>query len=247
MGTPSNYPTYYNQDPRIRTTTFRGIHFDWNRCTNCTAFNTRNSAITRSAGVVVFGIDHRIFIPEPHLIQEAWEFISASKYSAGKTFDLSASTSTTLPKQVPHLLIIGEAPGESEDVSGQLFFGKSGNQWNRIIQLTKLNFTYILTNRLCCRPTHTTETATKLSKLGTNRPPSPQEMTSCEPHINHLVQEYSFDGLILLGEKAHTYKSKLPRLELVHPSFILRQDYPLYACKKMRDKLRNFINSLKLK
>lgn len=172
--------------------------------------------------------------------------MSTTKYSAGKTFDLTNPSTSFSPKQVPHLLIIGEAPGESEDETGQLFFGKSGNQWNRILKLTKLNFTYILTNRLCCRPIHTAETATKIAKLGTNRTPSPQEIASCEPHINHLITEYNFNGLLLLGEKAHTYKSQLPRLELVHPSFILRQDYPLYACKKMRDKLCTFINSLKL-
>jgi len=246
MDTTDNYPTYYNKDQRIRTTTYGEKHYDWNLCKGCIAHTTRNSAISRSAGVVVFGVDHRIFIPEPHLIQESWEFIAAPKYAVGKTFDLSSTvnTPTNLPNQVPHLLIIGEAPGESEDASGQLFFGKSGNLWTRVLTITKLHFTYIMTNRLCCRPTHTAPT--NRNTVGSNRSPSPQEIATCEPHINHLVSEYKFDGLILLGDKAHSYKSPLPRLELVHPSFILRQDYPLYACKKMRDKLVNFVNSLKL-
>jgi uracil-DNA glycosylase family 4 len=111
---------------------------------------------------------------------------------------------------LPLLLLIGERPGTTEDTIGYPFAGESGRILNLYFKYTKTPFYFILTNTVCCI---------------TDKPPSPQEIAACSPHITELLDSYHFNGIIQLGEIASTVKTKLPTLQVFHPAYIARLNY----------------------
>src|SRR5690606_31791979 len=95
------------------------------------------------------------------------------------------------------------------------------------------SFRFEVTNVVGCRPT-------KIGKYGaiTNRAPTEQEITACNPRLSVLGP---FDGIVYLGLLARTGQ---PGLNLTHPAAILRKEYKLYDLKKEAKKLDNYVNSL---
>ena len=89
-----------------------------------------------------------------------------------------------------HLMIIGEAPGEKEDLSGNPFQGNAG----RIVDdfLSHLNSTreeVFLTNVLACRPPG-------------NRNPSKDEIKACLPRLYQTIRLVDPYVILLLGSVA---------------------------------------------
>lgn len=121
------------------------------------------------------------------------------------------------------ILFIGEAPGKSENLTGQAFFGKSGRLFNEAIviatRLAQLNKTpsYYITNVICCRPTD--------SLGGPNRIPTDAEAWACRPNLEATVSEVQPNMVILLGKVAEKYcKPMFPgAAKLPHPASILRR------------------------
>ncbi len=93
----------------------------------------------------------------------------------------------------PHarIVIIGEAPGASEDDTGLPFVGRSGKLLTSFIEAAGFNrqqHVYIC-NVVKCRPPE-------------NRPPKPAERTTCKPYLDQQLALIQPDMILLAGATA---------------------------------------------
>jgi uracil-DNA glycosylase family 4 len=132
------------------------------------------------------------------------------------------------------LMVVGEAPGEQEDLSGEPFVGAAGQLLDRM--LTALGLSrgeaepgrqVFIANTLKCRPPR-------------NRNPAPEELAACQPFLERqvaLVQPKvilamgKFAVQTLLGSDAPVGKLRgqvhrwrgVPLVVTYHPAYLLRQ------------------------
>lgn len=128
------------------------------------------------------------------------------------------------------LMIVGEAPGESEDEQGRPFVGRSGkllDEWLGHVGLRRCDV--FIANVLKCRPPK-------------NRNPNPEEIETCSPFLKKqikIIQPKSiialgkFAGHLLCGHKMLSlsdmrdmelsYEGK-PLFVTYHPSYVLRRE-----------------------
>jgi len=126
----------------------------------------------------------------------------------------------TIPAQI---LIVGEAPGKSEDLRGEPFVGPAGRILHSAIEdATELSEhtltpTIYITNTVACRPTDTPR--------GPNREPTKKEILTCMPRFQATVRMVAPQEVILLGKVAEVaYKRLYPdAVCLRHPAYILRK------------------------
>jgi uracil-DNA glycosylase family 4 len=125
-------------------------------------------------------------------------------------------------------LIVGEAPGESEDLQGEPFLGQPGKLLDNMLKalgLDRNNKVYIA-NVLKCRPPG-------------DRNPAPEELAQCEPFLRRQVQllqpkivlamgRFAVQALLGTSEplgklrgRAHEYLG-IPVVVTYHPSYLLR-------------------------
>jgi uracil-DNA glycosylase family 4 len=135
------------------------------------------------------------------------------------------------------LMLIGEAPGEQEDLTGEPFVGKSGQLLDQMLKAIDLDRSVekgvYIANTLKCRPPG-------------NRNPQPQELSACEPLLRHQIQLIRPKVLLAVGRfavqwlmgvdeiegsisslrnKKHVYKDgdlEIPFVVTYHPSYLLR-------------------------
>ncbi len=110
------------------------------------------------------------------------------------------------------LLLIGEAPGEQEDLKGLPFVGKAGKLLDKIlsaIQKTRKQGVYIA-NILKCRPPN-------------NRDPLQSEIDKCEPYLLEQIKKINPRLIVALGRIA--------------AKTLLKTDIPL---KEMRNKTHQY-------
>lgn len=139
------------------------------------------------------------------------------------------------------VLFIGEAPGPDEDMVGQPFIGRSGELLDRWIEdsleHTKFMilsgqadedlrikegsiYSYGITNLVCCKP---------IDKEGKIRAPSKEEADACNPRLVATIKACNPKLLVFLGRESAKNAvlpeplASLPRVELQHPAYILRQ------------------------
>ncbi|WP_236101829.1 uracil-DNA glycosylase [Methylotetracoccus oryzae] len=124
-------------------------------------------------------------------------------------------------------LIIGEAPGEQEDLKGEPFVGRAGQLLNEMLRAIGLSRdTVYIANVLKCRPPR-------------NRDPSPAEAGSCEPFLHRQVALIAPDIIVAVGRIAaqnllktatpigklrgtvHRYQG-IPLVVTYHPAYLLR-------------------------
>jgi uracil-DNA glycosylase family 4 len=133
-----------------------------------------------------------------------------------------------------HWMIVGEAPGEQEDLKGEPFVGQAGqllDQMLRALGLTRSEAPpeqqVYIANTLKCRPPR-------------NRNPEPAELAKCEPFLRRqlaLVQPKvilamgrfavqtllrSDDAIGRLRGRVHQYEG-VPLVVTYHPAYLLRQ------------------------
>lgn len=89
------------------------------------------------------------------------------------------------------ILIIGEAPGQEEDLKGRPFVGRSGQLLDKILHACGFNrYQHVyISNVVKCRPPG-------------NRSPSPEEIRLCKPYLLRQIDMISPKILILLGATA---------------------------------------------
>ena len=135
------------------------------------------------------------------------------------------------PQPAPWMLI-GEAPGEQEDASGEPFVGDAGHLLDQMlaaIGIDRPNDAFI-TNVLKCRPPR-------------NRDPLPEEVARCEPYLLRQVELVAPRVMLALGRfaaqsllgtdatiaslrgRVHRYRvgeREVPLIVTYHPAYLLR-------------------------
>lgn len=86
------------------------------------------------------------------------------------------------------LMIIGEGPGEQEDLSGNPFVGKAGQLLTKILESVGINrdTDAYITNTVKCRPPQ-------------NRTPMVSEIEACKPYLLRQIQLVQPKIVVLLG------------------------------------------------
>jgi len=132
-----------------------------------------------------------------------------------------------------HWMIVGEAPGEQEDLQGEPFVGKSGQLLDnmlRALQLTRADAEparqVYIANTIKCRPPG-------------NRNPEPDELAKCEPFLVRQVQLVQPKIIVAMGRfavhsllrssepigrlrgRVHRYEG-VPLIVTYHPAYLLR-------------------------
>ena len=87
------------------------------------------------------------------------------------------------------LMLIGEAPGEEEDLKGEPFVGRAGKLLNKILAAIDKNRSdgVFITNVLKCRPPN-------------NRDPLLSEVDKCEPHLIKQIEIIKPKLIVALGK-----------------------------------------------
>lgn len=88
----------------------------------------------------------------------------------------------------PWLVVIGEAPGRSEDEGGEPFIGRSGQLLFRLLaeETTLTREQCFVTNVVKCRPPE-------------NRTPTPHEIATCRPWLDEQLRMVSPRAILTLG------------------------------------------------
>lgn len=130
------------------------------------------------------------------------------------------------------LMIIGEGPGQEEDVRGEPFVGRAGQLLDRMLAAAGLTDRVFITNTVFWRPPG-------------NRTPTPAEQFACAPFLERAIQLAKPKMLLLVGGASAKFLLKreegilslrgrwfewrgedgteLPAMPTLHPAFLLRQ------------------------
>jgi uracil-DNA glycosylase len=88
------------------------------------------------------------------------------------------------------IMIIGEGPGENEDLTGQPFVGKAGQLLDRILESVRFTEADVfICNIVKCRPPG-------------NRKPSRDEMNACRPYLMEQIRLVDPKIIVLAGASA---------------------------------------------
>ncbi len=136
-----------------------------------------------------------------------------------------------------HWMIVGEAPGEQEDLQGEPFVGKSGQLLDNMLRALGLSRPtpgdlddpakqVFIANTLKCRPPG-------------NRNPLPQELSECEPYLVRQIElvhpkiilamgRFAVQSLLRTTEpigklrgRVHQFQG-VPLIVTYHPAYLLR-------------------------
>lgn len=131
------------------------------------------------------------------------------------------------------IMFVGEAPGADEDVQGEPFVGRAGQLLTKIIQTMGYRREEVyIANILKCRPDTPGQAAG-------NRPPTPEEMTTCFPYLIDQIEIIQPRVIVGLGATAakgllgqtrplgelrgtwHDFRGT-PLMVTYHPAYLLR-------------------------
>jgi uracil-DNA glycosylase len=133
----------------------------------------------------------------------------------------------------PTILIVGEAPGEQEDLQGKPFVGRSGQLLDNMLHAIghARDTTVFITNVVKCRPP-------------ANRNPRDEEILACEPYLARQIEMLAPKAILAMGrfaahallkseaplqklrEHTHTLElggQSLPVVVTYHPAYLLRR------------------------
>ena len=133
-------------------------------------------------------------------------------------------------------MVIGEGPGETEDLLGRPFVGRAGQLLDKMLGGIGLarEDVYIC-NTVKCRPT------TPSAKGPKNRAPEPTEMANCRPYLDEQIDIIQPMAILALGAPAaksflgrdfqitkmrgrwYEGPNGIPLMVTFHPAYILRQ------------------------
>lgn len=156
------------------------------------------------------------------------------------------------------IVIIGEAPGENEDLQGKAFVGRAGQLLDKIMESIGLdtNKDMLIVNVVKCRPPD-------------NRAPKPSEADNCKPYLKWQLDFVKPEVVVLLGATAAKHlmpdqKDKgmkervgkffnLPEypqakfLLLYHPAYLLRDPRKKIEMWEHVKELKKYLESPKKK
>ena len=134
------------------------------------------------------------------------------------------------------LMVVGEGPGETEDLLGRPFVGRAGELLEKMLAAIDLarEDVYIC-NTVKCRPTFHED-----NKLR-NRAPTPEEMAACRPYLDEQIDIIAPALILALGAPAaksflgnafaitkgrgrwYDGPQGIPLMVTFHPAYVLRQ------------------------
>lgn len=134
------------------------------------------------------------------------------------------------------LMVVGEGPGETEDLLGRPFVGRAGQLLDKMLGAIGLQReeTYIC-NTVKCRPTLPGPRGPR------NRAPDPSEMANCRPFLDEQIEIVAPDVLLALGAPAaksflgsefqitkmrgrwYAGPNGIALMATFHPAYVLRQ------------------------
>jgi len=137
----------------------------------------------------------------------------------------------------PSVLIVGEAPGEHEDIEGRPFVGRSGQLLDNMLQAIQLDrFEQVfITNMVKCRPP-------------ANRNPREDEISACSPYLLRQIELLRPTVVLAMGRfAAHALlstKEPLQKLRLEtqavtageNPTPVVVTYHPAYLLRRPTDK-----------
>jgi DNA polymerase len=144
----------------------------------------------------------------------------AERIAACKACRLYRERRQTVPGKgnpLSGLVLVGEAPGEREDIEGAPFVGASGRLLRRLLATAGLSEEhYFLVNVLKCRPPG-------------NRDPLADEVSACTPFLMEQLEVMSPKLLVALGRYAGRYLLGLEGASLrsMRGELHIRGDIPL--------------------
>jgi uracil-DNA glycosylase family 4 len=128
------------------------------------------------------------------------------------------------------LVVVGEAPGATEDETGRPFVGRAGQLLNDILKAIGLKREDVfICNVLKCRPPG-------------NRDPEPLEVAACSPYLHRQLELIRPRGILAMGRpaahallgsnaslndlrgKVHRYRG-IPLIVTYHPAALLRNPH----------------------
>jgi len=134
------------------------------------------------------------------------------------------------------LMIIGEAPDEKDDITGQPFAGRAGEIVDMFLESFNSNRNEVfITHMVGCRPT-------EADKPGWNRAPNKDELAACSPRVHRLIEVVDPYVILLLGNtafkalspekggvKAVATNDQIPDIRAVSPGRFMPVERTAYA------------------
>ena len=131
------------------------------------------------------------------------------------------------------LVVVGEGPGQEEDLRGEPFVGRAGQLLDRMLAAAGLTGRVFITNSVFWRPPG-------------NRNPTPAEQAVCAPFLERAIELVNPKMLLLVGGpsaksmlkreegilslrgrwfewRSSDGRIELPAMPTLHPAFLLRQ------------------------
>lgn len=232
----------------------QNILFDEQRNDGCVEPVTKKQAIEMMKELEETSIVHQEFAEDYQIISETKINPLQKEKAKPKEKVLSCETcglyrDVISPRMSPYgnfkkkIMVVAEAPGESEDQNGKPFQGKAGRLLQREFRRCGIDLfeDCINVNSVNCRPT---------SDTGANRTPTTKEIENCRRIVLRAINYYKPKIIILLGNIAvesiigYRWKKDLggitkwrgwqiPDQEFqawicptFHPSYVMREDKP---------------------
>ena len=105
-------------------------------------------------------------------------------------------------------MFIGEAPGESEDLSGTPFVGRAGKLFDKYLEAVGIpRDSVYIANMLKCRPPK-------------NRDPLPEEQDLCIEYLKNQISLISPKLIVCLG--------RISAMRLIKPDFRITQEHGMW-------------------
>ena len=103
------------------------------------------------------------------------------------------------------LMLIGEGPGENEDLQGEPFVGRAGKLLDDMLELIDLDRTKVyIANMVKCRPPH-------------NRDPLPAEQAACSHWLNRQLELIDPQIIVCLG--------RIAAMRFIRPDFKITREH----------------------
>lgn len=143
------------------------------------------------------------------------------------------------------LLIVGEAPGATEDAKGEPFVGRAGKLLDSMLEAIGLHRSDIfIANVLKCRPPQ-------------NRDPSAQEVKLCTPYLLQQIEHIKPKLIVAVGRIAAHYllgtNDSMRNLRGRTFNFGARETplivtyHPAYLLRSPREKAKAYVDMLRIK
>ncbi|KUG04479.1 uracil-dna glycosylase, family 4 [hydrocarbon metagenome] len=131
----------------------------------------------------------------------------------------------------PHdarIMLIGEGPGQEEDIQGKPFVGRAGQLLDKILQAAELQRDEVyISNVVKCRPPG-------------NRLPNPDEVKECQKYLEAQIRIIKPAIIVCLGSMAsQTVIESKARITRIRGSWLLRQGIKIMPTYHPAALLRN--------